>query len=51
MKTLNGINFLETKDIKEALKIGNKTCLDLFHRDDFPSKKNWKVLASYGRSL
>lgn len=47
MKTLNGINFLETKDIKEALKIGNKTCLDLFHRDDFPSKrigKSWLVM-------
>lgn len=39
MKTLNGVNFLETKDIKTALKIGNKTCLDLFHRADFPARK------------
>ena len=32
MKTLNGITFLETKDIKKALQIGNKTCLDLFNK-------------------
>ena len=29
MKTLNGIVFLETKDIRQALKIGNQTCLEL----------------------
>ena len=39
MKQLNGIVFLETKDIRQALKIGNKTCLDLFHRSDFPCIK------------
>lgn len=47
MKTINNINFLETKDIREALKIGNKTCLDLFHQEDFPSKKigkSWLVM-------
>jgi hypothetical protein len=32
MKTLNGITFLETKDIRKALKIGNQTCLELFHK-------------------
>jgi hypothetical protein len=45
MKTLNGITFLETKDIREALKIGNQTCLELFH------KKDWQILACYGRSF
>ena len=39
MKTLNGTVFLETKDIRKALKIGNQTCLDLFHKKDFPAKK------------
>ena len=28
MKTLNGTIFLETKDIRQALNIGNKTCLE-----------------------
>lgn len=32
MKTLNGIVFLETKDIRKALNIGNQTCLELFRR-------------------
>ena len=36
MKTLNGIIFLETKDIRKALQIGNKTCLELFKKIDFP---------------
>lgn len=27
MKTLNGIVFLETKDIRKSLNIGNQTCL------------------------
>ena len=49
MKTLNGIVFLETKDIREALKIGNKTCLELFHKKEFPAKKSWQILACYGR--
>ena len=47
MKTLNGTVFLETKDIIKALKIGNQTCLDLFHKKDFPAKKigkSWLVM-------
>lgn len=47
MKTLNGIVFLETKDIIKSLKIGNQTCLDLFHKKDFPAKKigrSWLVM-------
>ncbi len=47
MKTLNGTVFLETKDIRESLKIGNQTCLDLFHKKDFPAKKigkSWLVM-------
>lgn len=47
MKTLNGTVFLETKDIRKALKIGNQTCLDLFHKKDFTAKKigkSWLVM-------
>ena len=47
MKTLNGIIFLETKDIRKALQIGNKTCLELFNKKDFPGKKigkSWLVM-------
>ena len=47
MKTLNCTIFLETKDIRQALNIGNKTCLDLFHKKDFPAKKigkSWLVM-------
>lgn len=47
MKTLNGTIFLETKDIRQALNIGNKTCLELFHKKDFPAKKigkSWLVM-------
>lgn len=47
MKTLNGTVFLETKDIRKSLKIGNQTCLDLFHKKDFPAKKigkSWLVM-------
>ena len=47
MKTLNGIVFLETKDIRESLKIGNQTCLELFRKKDFPAKKigkSWLVM-------
>lgn len=47
MKTLNGTVFLETKDIRKALKIGNQTCLALFHKKDFPAKKigkSWLVM-------
>lgn len=39
MKILNGITFLETKDIRKALKIGNQTCLDLFHQKIFQPKR------------
>ena len=39
MKTLNGITFIETKDIRKALKVGNKTCLKLFHEKAFPGRK------------
>ena len=47
MKTLNVIIFLETKDIRKALQIGNKTCLELFKKKDFPGKKigkSWLVM-------
>jgi hypothetical protein len=46
MKDLNGIIFFETKDIRKALKISNKTCLKLFHSREFPGKrigKSWYV--------
>lgn len=46
MKTLNGITFIETKDIRKALKVGNKTCLKLFHEKAFPGRKigkSWYV--------
>ena len=33
------IQLLTTADVKKLLKIGNKTCLDLFHRKDFPCQK------------
>ena len=39
MKKLNGTVFLETKDIRQALKIGNQTCLELFHKKGLPAKK------------
>ena len=47
MKTLICTIFLETKDIRQALNIGNNTCLDLFHKKDFPAKKigkSWLVM-------
>lgn len=31
--------FLSTSDVMRMLGIGNKTCLDLFHRKDFPCVK------------
>lgn len=31
--------FLTTKDVMKILKIGNRTCLELFHREDFPCFK------------
>ena len=51
MKTLNGITFLETKDIKKALQIGNKTCLDLFNKKRLSRKENRNSMVSYGRSF
>jgi hypothetical protein len=30
------LEFYTTSDIRKILGIGNKTCLDLFHRSDFP---------------
>lgn len=32
-------NFLSTKDVMQMLGIGNKACLELFHRKDFPCVK------------
>ena len=32
-------NFLTTKDVMSMLGIGNKACLELFHRKDFPCIK------------
>lgn len=31
----NEIKFYTTADVRRILGIGNKTCLDLFHRSDF----------------
>lgn len=47
MKKVNNIIFLETRDIREQLKIGNRTCLELFKKKDFPGKKigkSWLVM-------
>lgn len=33
------IQLLTTEDVRKLLKIGNKTCLELFHRKDFPCQK------------
>ncbi len=30
---------LTTKDVMKILKIGNKACLELFHKKDFPCMK------------
>ena len=32
-------NFLTTSDVMKILGIGNKACLELFHRKDFPCEK------------
>ena len=37
--TNNDPEFYTTADVRRMLKIGNKTCLDLFHREDFPCIK------------
>ena len=31
--------FFSTEDVRKILKIGNKACLELFHREDFPCIK------------
>lgn len=31
--------FYTTEDVRKILKIGNKACLELFHRADFPCVK------------
>lgn len=36
------IKFYTTSNVRRILGIGNKTCLDLFHRSDFPCIKVWK---------
>lgn len=33
------IKFYTTADVRRILGIGNKTCLELFHRADFPCVK------------
>lgn len=35
----NEPTFYNTTDVRRILGIGNKTCLDLFHRPDFPCIK------------
>ena len=35
----NNIEFYVTADIRRNLGIGNKACLELFHRKDFPCIK------------
>ena len=31
--------FFSTEDVRKILKIGNKACLELFHREDFPCER------------
>ena len=40
----NELVFYTTSDVRRILGIGNKTCLDLFHRPDFPCIKIGKSL-------
>lgn len=42
----NEIKFYTTADVRRILGIGNKTCLDLFHRSDFPCIKVGKSFNS-----
>ena len=35
----NEVKFYTTADVRRMLGIGNKTCLELFHRKDFPCIK------------
>lgn len=39
----NDIALYTTADVRRILGIGNKTCLDLFHRSDFPCIKVGKA--------
>ena len=40
----NEIEFYSTADVRRIMGIGNRTCLDLFHRADFPCVKIGKSL-------
>ena len=40
-------NFLTTSDVMKILGIGNKTCLELFHRKDFPCVKVGRAFREY----
>lgn len=45
----NEVTFYTTADVRRILQIGNKTCLDLFHRADFPCikvGKSFKIAVS-----
>ena len=45
----NEVKFYTTADVRRILQIGNKTCLDLFHRSDFPCikvGKSFKIAVS-----
>ena len=35
----NEIEFYSTADVRRIMGIGHRTCLDLFHRSDFPCVK------------
>ena len=44
----------ETKDIRKSLNLGNQTCLELFHKKDFPARKigkSWLVWKNLLRSI
>ena len=43
----NELQFYTTADVRKILGIGNKTCLDLFHRSDFPCIKVGKSFNEY----
>ena len=40
----NIVQFYSTADIRKILGIGNKTCLELFHRSDFPAVRIREIL-------
>lgn len=43
MEKENEMKFYSTADVRRILGIGNKTCLELFHRRDFPCIKVGKA--------